>query len=885
MNDQEKTWEQLIEELVDLRQRVASQDAQLARIQQPEADQRKTNHSLPVLVATAGLDGDYTDVNGHDITEIRQAEDELRRSEATWRSVIENVPAQVGTVDRVGTILFLNRPAPGLTLEKVLGTSVFEYLQPEHCDEARECIEHVFRTGESVVNESVATGPHGTRSWYETRLGPVKVDEKVVAATLVSSDITERKRMEMILRTSEAKYRRLYQSMMDAFVSVDMNGHIQEFNDAYRQMLGYEADELRALTYIDITPQRWHAFEATIVEEQVLKRGYSDIYEKEYRQKNGTLVPVELRTYLLVDDHGQPAAMWAILRDISKRKRAEGELEKANERLEQRVRERTAELTQANELLQAEVTQRRQVENALRQNEAKYRALVESSPDAVGMTDLQGRIVFASQRVAEQFGVSHPDELLGSQATDLVAEEDRDRFRANIHRLIEAGVRRNQEYRGLRKDGTTFAAEISSAVISDDIGNPVALMGVYRDVSERKQAEAALRAKNAELFAAAEIQARLLPQESPQVPGFDIAGRCYPAEAAAGDHFDFLRRPDGSLLVVVGDVSGHGIGPAIVAADFCARLRTLSESSWELSELAAKLNAGLYGETDGEIFVTAILARLDPKSRSLTCLNAGHQPAIVLNSAGETKARLSRGGFPIAILPEASFVAEDSVDLAEGDLILLYTDGLVEAHSRGKPLFGIERAIQIVRENLNRTAREIVETLGRAACQYAGVEGPQDDITLVVVKVLAGSSEASAVLRHLESSEESPAVWDASGKAPYMTGSGHFNAEQCGDVTIVRLLDANYFDRDNYALLQQGLLDFVERQQPDKLAMDLSNVVCLSTALTSTLLIAQKCVQARGGEMKLFGLSQNVLESLQHLQLVGTLFSVYADEITAVRSF
>ena len=118
-----------------------------------------------------------------------------------------------------------------------------------------------------------------------------------------------------------------------------------------------------------------------------------------------------------------------------------------------------------------------------------------------------------------------------------------------------------------------------------------------------------------------------------------------------------------------------------------------------------------------------------------------------------------------------------------------------------------------------------------------------------------------------------------------MTGSGHFSAEQCGDVTIVRLLDANYFDRDNYTLLQQGLLDFVERQQPDKLAMDLSNLVCLTTALTSTLLMAQKCVQARGGEMRLFGLSQNVLESLQHLKLVGTLFSVYADEITAMRSF
>ena len=116
----------------------------------------------------------------------------------------------------------------------------------------------------------------------------------------------------------------------------------------------------------------------------------------------------------------------------------------------------------------------------------------------------------------------------------------------------------------------------------------------------------------------------LLPQESPQIRGFDIAGRCYPAETAAGDHFDFLGRPDGSLLVVLGDVSGHGIGPAIVAADFSARLRTLADSPCELAELAGKVNAGLYRETAGKIFVTAILGRLTPQSRTLTCLNAGH---------------------------------------------------------------------------------------------------------------------------------------------------------------------------------------------------------------------------------------------------------------------
>ena len=109
------------------------------------------------------------------------------------------------------------------------------------------------------------------------------------------------------------------------------------------------------------------------------------------------------------------------------------------------------------------------------------------------MLDLQGRVVFASERAVELHGALHPDELIGSQATDFVVESGRDKFRASIGRLIEEGVHRNVEYTLLRKDGTTFDAEISSAVISDAAGKPEAFMAVYRDISERKRAEELMR--------------------------------------------------------------------------------------------------------------------------------------------------------------------------------------------------------------------------------------------------------------------------------------------------------------------------------------------------------------------------------------------------------
>jgi PAS domain S-box-containing protein len=124
------------------------------------------------------------------------------------------------------------------------------------------------------------------------------------------------------LKASEAKYRQLHNSMMDAFGAVDMSGRLTDWNQSFRNLLGYEPEELRTLTYRDITPEKWHAFEEEIIQTQVLRRGYSDIYEKEYRRKDGLVFPVELRAVLLRDDAGQPYGIWAIVRDISERTRA-----------------------------------------------------------------------------------------------------------------------------------------------------------------------------------------------------------------------------------------------------------------------------------------------------------------------------------------------------------------------------------------------------------------------------------------------------------------------------------------------------------------------------------------------------------------------------------
>ncbi len=162
----------------------------------------------------------------------------------------------------------------------------------------------------------------------------------IVGSVTIGRDITKRKQDEVAqhqaleeLRRSEYAFRTLYENMRDGFVSVDMHGVFRQYNRSFREMLGYTDEELAKLTYNEVTPSKWHALEAHILQEQILPRGYSEVYEKEYQTKSGRSIPVELRTMLIRDEAGQPAELWAVVRDITARKQTEAVLHQTMEEL------------------------------------------------------------------------------------------------------------------------------------------------------------------------------------------------------------------------------------------------------------------------------------------------------------------------------------------------------------------------------------------------------------------------------------------------------------------------------------------------------------------------------------------------------------------------
>jgi phosphoserine phosphatase RsbU/P len=254
-------------------------------------------------------------------------------------------------------------------------------------------------------------------------------------------------------------------------------------------------------------------------------------------------------------------------------------------------------------------------------------------------------------------------------------------------------------------------------------------------VIQRKRAEQELRATEEEFRAARDIQERLFPRESPILGGFDISGWSHPASAAGGDYFDYLPMQGDRLGVVVADVTGHGIGPALLMAETRAYLRVLAQSHEDLGAILTAANRVLAHDIGLERFITMLLISLDTQTRVLHYANAGHPSGFVLNPAGEVKVELRRTGVPLGIKPDTDYQAARQVQLASGDLVLLLTDGIDEAVSPRQELFGIDRALAVVRERRHCPASEVVEALDQAVRQFSQNAPQLDDATAVVIRV------------------------------------------------------------------------------------------------------------------------------------------------------
>jgi serine phosphatase RsbU (regulator of sigma subunit) len=241
---------------------------------------------------------------------------------------------------------------------------------------------------------------------------------------------------------------------------------------------------------------------------------------------------------------------------------------------------------------------------------------------------------------------------------------------------------------------------------------------------------------------ASEIQQRFLPATAPIVPGYELQGISFPCYEIGGDYYDFIQRDDGRLVVALGDVSGKGTAAALLMSSLHAAVHAQADIHNSLAKTIGAVNRYLVESIPANRFVTLFYAELDPKSRALAFLNAGHNPPLIVHSGG-TMEQLAAGGLPLGIMPNADF-REGRTQLHPGDVLVIYSDGVSEACNPGGEEFGPTRLYEVVARNMDASAGGIRDRIESALTKFCQGTPAADDITLVICKRLAEAAEVAA---------------------------------------------------------------------------------------------------------------------------------------------
>src|SRR5215208_6303704 len=398
----------------------------------------------------------------------------------------------------------------------------------------------------------------------------------------------------------------------------------------------------------------------------------------------------------------------------------------------------------------------------LRRQKEYFESLVLNSPVAIAIMDRDERVVSWNPAAERLFGYSQA-QAVGRSIDDLVAGTPE--MYAEVleyTRQVASDSRVAVVTRRSRKDGTLVDVELLAVPVTVG-GDQVGTYAMYHDITELKRIEEQVRQLNRdlekrvaerteqlksamakqqevaqerkrieqELRVARMIQHTLLPKSLPELEGHQIAVYYQPAREVGGDFYDFLDLPDGRLGLIVGDVSGKGVPAAIVMAI----TRTLLRAAYRLGspapgEILEQVNNILYRDIPPNMFVTCLAALLDSRTGRLQYANAGHDLPYVRHADGV--GRLRARGMPLGLMPNMSY-EQKGITLEPGESVLLYSDGLVEAHNPQREMFGFPRMQGFV--GAHPDAATLIDSLLAELERFTGEEWEQeDDITLLTLQ-------------------------------------------------------------------------------------------------------------------------------------------------------
>jgi len=385
-----------------------------------------------------------------DITERKQMEEALQESRERYKALFDRSLYCVYIHDFNGNFLDANKAALdllGYSKEEIPSMSFSSLIEEDQLPAAIKNIGEIVRTGSQKKPLIFKLRKKdGDYVWVETEASIIYQGDKPTAIQGIARDITDSVRASQALHESQERYRTLAENARDGIYVISPDG-FEYVNPAFEKIFGYKAHEVcrNDFNFLDLI----HPDDRELVlkRENGRKKGKELPPEYSFRilTKHKKIKHVEVSTVPL---HGEKLRVLGILRDATKRK---------------------------------------QDEEALRDSEEKYKILVQTSPDAVTATDLEGRITYVSRQTLEIHGYRHEKELLGKSAFELISPKERKRALTNLQKTLEEGRLKNEEYTLFKKDGTVFTGELNCAVIKDAEGRPKMFIATTRDITERKR--------------------------------------------------------------------------------------------------------------------------------------------------------------------------------------------------------------------------------------------------------------------------------------------------------------------------------------------------------------------------------------------------------------
>jgi sigma-B regulation protein RsbU (phosphoserine phosphatase) len=238
-----------------------------------------------------------------------------------------------------------------------------------------------------------------------------------------------------------------------------------------------------------------------------------------------------------------------------------------------------------------------------------------------------------------------------------------------------------------------------------------------------------------ELELALEIQQNLLPKAFPKVDRFDIYGLSRPSKIVSGDYFDVIQKVKPTIYFVIADVSGKGVPASLLMANVQSALRSLTNLNLSINEIVNQINSTIYNNTTADKFITFFIGKLNSDTLEFEYINAGHNPPVLYRPLDEKIIFLHEGGFFLGFLDSPLEYEIGKLRLSKGDIILMYTDGIVECQDPQGNEFGLQRVLEFIKRNYEKSAEFFVNSLLSEVIEHCQSQDLKDDISMIAFKV------------------------------------------------------------------------------------------------------------------------------------------------------